>query len=556
LSALRDEALAADTEVQAVAAEKERLGKEIIDLERALQEQAEKNEALRQKMEGAAQELAMLHERQEQSDGARQKILDRRQELSHEIALAVADIARLTEQAGRHKQDLTLLDEFLQKERAKEKKLAKRIHEEEDKARALQKNREEQQLIWNAKQQEYALAERDLQNGTDGQEDRERELEQAKDKLAELEDLQDKLQADLQREQDRIRQLQQQSHAAEQEKNTAFADQQAAIRQLNECIQQLRSGESKLQFLQKMQQAYEGFGKAVKAVLKAQESWRSGVAGAVAELIDVPREYITAVEVALGGNLQNVVTKDTDTAKAAIQYLKRERQGRVTFLPLSTLVVRPPQSIREGADDGVVGWANKLVKVDGSYQKAVDFLLSRTLVVDNLDNALRLAKNHEQRLRIVTLSGELLNPGGSLSGGSRQHAETSFLNRSGEIEELKADLAKLSAKQQELSQSRQDKEKAVAQAEENQQELQRSLQDTHIKRAELSTNLERLGENLTEQQKLIADLEQAMAAMEKSFAKLQEKKVLAKRAAAAAEAKYKELAQEEADIRNALIDIE
>ena len=214
LSALRDEALAADTEVQAVAAEKERLGKEIIDLERALQEQAEKNEALRQKMEGAAQELAMLHERQDQSDGARQKILDRRQELSHEIALAVADIARLTEQAGRHKQDLTLLDEFLQKERTKEKKLAKRIHEEEDKARALQKNREEQQLIWNAKQQEYALAERDLQNGTDGQEDRERELEQAKDKLAELEDLQDKLQADLQREQDRIRQLQQQSHAA------------------------------------------------------------------------------------------------------------------------------------------------------------------------------------------------------------------------------------------------------------------------------------------------------------------------------------------------------
>ena len=556
LSALRDEALAADTEVQAVAAEKERLGKEIIDLERALQEQAEKNEALRQKMEGAAQELAMLHERQDQSDGARQKILDRRQELSHEIALAVADIARLTEQAGRHKQDLTLLDEFLQKERTKEKKLAKRIHEEEDKARALQKNREEQQLIWNAKQQEYALAERDLQNGTDGQEDRERELDQAKDKLAELEDLQDKLQADLQREQDRIRQLQQQSHAAEQEKNTAFADQQAAIRQLNECIQQLRSGESKLQFLQKMQQAYEGFGKAVKAVLKAQESWRSGVAGAVAELIDVPKEYITAVEVALGGNLQNVVTKDTDTAKAAIQYLKRERQGRVTFLPLSTLVVRPPQSIREGADDGVVGWANKLVKVDGSYQKAVDFLLSRTLVVDNLDNALRIAKNHEQRLRIVTLSGELLNPGGSLSGGSRQHAETSFLNRSGEIEELKADLAKLSAKQQELSQSRQDKEKAVAQAEENQQELQRSLQDTRIKRAELSTNLERLGENLTEQQKLIADLEQAMAAMEKSFAKLQEKKVLAKRAAAAAEAKYKELAQEEADIRNALTDIE
>ena len=92
LAALRDEAVGADTLVQAVAAEKERLNKEIIDLERALQEQAEKNENLRQKMEGAAQELAKLHERQDQSDGARQKILDRRQELNHEIAQAVADI--------------------------------------------------------------------------------------------------------------------------------------------------------------------------------------------------------------------------------------------------------------------------------------------------------------------------------------------------------------------------------------------------------------------------------------------------------------------------------
>ena len=556
LAALRDEAVGADTLVQAVAAEKEKLNKEIIDLERALQEQAEKNEALRQKMEGAAQELAKLHERQEQSDGARQKILDRRQELNHEIAQAVADIARLTEQASHHKQDLALLDELLQTERAKEKKLAKRIHEEEDKARALQKSREEQQTIWNAKQQEYALAERDLQNGTDGQEDREKELEQAKDKLAELEDLQDKLAARLQREKDTIQQLQAQSQAAVQEKTAAVNAQQLSVRQLNDCIQQLKSGESKLQFLQKMQQAYEGFGKAVKAVLKAQESWRSGVAGAVAELIDVPKDYITAIEVALGGNLQNVVTKDTDTAKAAITYLKRERQGRVTFLPLSTLVVRQPQSIKEGRADGVIGWANGLVKIDSQYQKAVDFLLSRTLVVDNLDNALKIARNHEQRLRIVTLSGELLNPGGSLSGGSRQHVEASFLNRSGEIEDLKAKVVELTAKQQELTTSRQDREKAVAEAETKQQELQHALQEAHIRRAELNTNLERLAENLTEQNSLIADLEKAMAAMEKSFAKLQEKKVFAKRAAAAAEAKYKELAQEEERIRSAMVDIE
>ena len=108
----------------------------------------------------------------------------------------------------------------------------------------------------------------------------------------------------------------------------------------------------------------------------------------------------------------------------------------MTFLPLSTLVVRPSQSIKEGRGAGVIGWANTLVQTEERYQKAIDFLLARTLVVDTLDNALLIARKHEQRLRIVTLSGELLNPGGSLSGGSRQHAEASFLNRSGEIEDL------------------------------------------------------------------------------------------------------------------------
>ncbi|MCR5758533.1 MAG: chromosome segregation protein SMC [Selenomonas sp.] len=556
LAALRDEVLGADTLVHSVAAEKERLNKEILDLERSLQVQAEKNEALRQKMEAAAQELAKLHERQDQSDGARQKILARRQELNHEIAQAVADIARLTEQAGQHEQDLALLEELLQQERTKEKKLAKRIHEEEDKARALQKKREEQQNIWNVKQQEFALAERDLQNGTDGQEDRERDLAQAKEKLLELESLRERLQGDLQENLAGIQQLQQQSKAAAAEKERAGTAQKNAVRQFNETIQQLKNGESKLQFLTKMQQAYEGFGKAVKAVLKAKENWCSGVAGAVAELIDVPKEYITAVEVALGGNLQNVVTRDTDTAKAAIAYLKRERQGRVTFLPLSTLVVRQPQVIKEGKEDGVVGWASSLVRTDGQYQKAVDFLLSRTLVVDTLDHALRIAKSHEQRLRIVTLSGELLNPGGSLSGGSRQHAETSFLNRSGEIEALKGKLQELERKQQELTENRQASEQAVKAAEVRLLDLQKELQAAHIHRAELNTNLERLGENLTGQQKRIDDLEQAMTAMQETFAKLQDKKVLAKRAAVAAEGRYNELFQQEEKIRRQLQDIE
>ena len=195
-----------------------------------------------------------------------------------------------------------------------------------------------------------------------------------------------------------------------------------------------------LDFQQRVQDSYEGFGRDVQTVLQAAEGWRNGIAGTVADLISIPERYLLAIDVALGGSVRNIVTEDTDTAKAAISYLKRKNGGRVTFLPLTTITVRRPREIDQRCCQGIIGWANTLVQAEGRFQKVIDHLLAQTLVMETLDEALIMAKQEGYRLRIVTLTGELLNPGGSLSGGGRSKQKTTLLNRRTEIDAMSREL--------------------------------------------------------------------------------------------------------------------
>ena len=534
LTAARDAVIAAETRERAVAVRREKLGKEIIDFEQQLQAQAEKNETVRQKMEAASTEIAALRERQEQSDVAKARILARREELNHEIAQAVADMTRLSEKEEQQKKDLALTEELLTKEKEKARSMAVGIREQKDAYRKLVERREQCQTILVQRQQELALIERDIENDSGEQENREASLSGARRQLAEWEAMQDKLADDLRRQELMIRNCitaQQQAKVAQRE--TMQMVQQCQHRQ-DEAKQSVKTVENKIQFLEHMQQAYEGFGKAAKAVLKSHEPWRKGIAGAVAELIDVPREYVLAMETALGGNLQNIVTEDTDTAKAAIAFLKRECQGRVTFLPLSTIVVRRPQPMDFSSQKGVIGWGSELVKTEPRYRKIVDFLLSHTLVVDTLDYALVLARNYNYKLRIVTKGGELLNTGGSISGGSRQHQETSFLNRSGEIEELKK---KLSAEKEQLEQlvvQVEEARKKRCDIEKKLSETVAALHEANVHHAELRVSHDRLAENLNSQRNTVKELEEEAEKRKLTFSRIQEKRVLAVRASAKA----------------------
>ena len=196
---------------------------------------------------------------------------------------------------------------------------------------------------------------------------------------------------------------------------------------------------SNINFLNNMTERYEGYGNSIKKVMELKET-KKGIVGVVADIISSDKKYEVAIETALGGNIQNVVTDNENTAKEAIEYLKRGKFGRATFLPLSSIANKTGfTNERALMESGVIGLACDLVKIDKQYENIARFLLGRVLVVDTIDNALVIARKYNYTLRIVTLEGETLNPGGSLSGGAFKN-QSNLLGRRRELNELKESL--------------------------------------------------------------------------------------------------------------------
>ena len=192
---------------------------------------------------------------------------------------------------------------------------------------------------------------------------------------------------------------------------------------------------SKLDALSNLTERYEGYGGAVKAVME-QKAKKKGIVGVIADIIQAEAKYETAIETALGGNIQNIVTEDEETAKSMIAYLKSSRSGRATFLPLTS--IKNPQEFKNKEalkETGVIGMADELVKVDARYRDVAKSLLGRIMVVDNVDNAVKIAGKFRHSLRMVTIEGELLVPGGAISGGAFKN-NSNLLGRRREMEEL------------------------------------------------------------------------------------------------------------------------
>lgn len=192
---------------------------------------------------------------------------------------------------------------------------------------------------------------------------------------------------------------------------------------------------SKLEALTNITERYEGYGGSVKAVMERKDD-EKGIIGVVADIIKVDPKYEVAIETALGGNIQNIVTDDEDTAKKMIAYLKQHKAGRATFLPLTSITnpqeFKNPESLNE---KGVIGMADELVSTDKKYKDVAKSMLGRILVVDNVDNAVKIARKYEYGIRMVTLEGELLVPGGAISGGAFKN-NSNLLGRRREMDEL------------------------------------------------------------------------------------------------------------------------
>ena len=198
---------------------------------------------------------------------------------------------------------------------------------------------------------------------------------------------------------------------------------------------------SKLEALSNLTERYEGYGGSVKKVMECKDR-EKGIIGVVADIIKVDKKYETAIETALGGNIQNIVTDDEETAKRMITFLKKNKGGRATFLPLTSITnpqeFKNPDALKE---KGVIGMSEELVTLDKQYKNVARTMLGRIVVVDNVDNAVKIARKFDYGIRMVTIEGELLVPGGAISGGAFKN-NSNLLGRRREMEELDAKVKK------------------------------------------------------------------------------------------------------------------
>jgi chromosome segregation protein len=218
---------------------------------------------------------------------------------------------------------------------------------------------------------------------------------------------------------------------------------------LYQAYQILQQAKSRKEMLEELEEDYSGFFQGVKEVLKARGKKLQGIEGAVAELITVPKEYETALETALGGALQHIVVDSEQNARSAITYLKQNSFGRATFLPLSVIKGRALTSAQLSSiqnHPSLVGSAVDLVTFEAKYSEIISSLLGNVVITKDLKGANELAKILQYRCRLVTLDGDIVNPGGSMTGGAQKQKTSSLLTRKGELEGLKEKLGVMSEK--------------------------------------------------------------------------------------------------------------
>ena len=267
-------------------------------------------------------------------------------------------------------------------------------------------------------------------------------------------------------------------------------------------IDQLRS---KQEMLEEMKSSYSGFYYGVKSVLQAaKRNELSGIHGAVAELVDIDEKYVTAIETALGGQAQNLVTTDEQAARQAINWLKKTNNGRATFLPMTS--IRPRQVRQEDLKriqhDGWIGIASDLVATDPAYDSIVKQLLGNIIITSDLKAANAIAKQTNHRYRMVTLDGDVVNPGGSMTGGAKKKSnQASLFTREKELEETTSKLARY--------------EKRTKQFEEQLYEKQQQLE-------QLKADLSQLNERKSEQQEMMQTKEQELYSVSYQVSNLQD----------------------------------
>jgi len=289
---------------------------------------------------------------------------------------------------------------------------------------------------------------------------------------------------------------------------------------------EMRMKQSRYNFLVETEKEKEGYQKSVKTLLLDCEKTKElgkGMHGVLANIISVPSEYETAIEMCLGASLQNIVTDSEEDAKKLVEHLRTNNLGRASFLPITSVKGKKLENIK-GKKVGVVGIASDLVSYEKKYEQIILNLLGRTVVVDNMQNAINIAKENSYSFRIITVEGDVINPSGAITGGSVAKKTVNILGRSREIEKLAKEVKKLNEQVQKLEK---EKEEYINSSEgiiEQVQALEKELQEIDITYATEKQRVASIDENIDAIQKRIEKLKAENAKAEENKTAIQASK--------------------------------
>ncbi len=300
---------------------------------------------------------------------------------------------------------------------------------------------------------------------------------------------------------------------------------------------------SRLETLRNIAERYDGYGNSIRRVME-RKAGNPGILGVVSDLIQVEKKYEIAIETALGGSIQNIVTEDEETAKRMIAYLKENRYGRATFLPLTSVSSRGGLRNESALEElGVLGLASNLVQCEERFRKVAEYLLGRILVVDTIDHALQLARKFHYSLNIVTLEGEHLSPGGSLSGGAFKNS-SNLLARNREIEEMEKKRDALEKEIEQLRNRDNDISTALELNTEEMEEITGSLQELYLQQNTAAVNLDRVKQQQEESESAYQDLSEERSELDAQLEQIQEEQERAKSELTSAEQRQNELKEQ------------
>jgi chromosome segregation protein len=427
------------------------------------------------------------------------EILSERQAGDEQMSLLISELQEITNTSGEAGE---ALNELIRNEQA----LQSKHSDKKSGLSALASQAQELYDMENSVKQELSGANEELKDYENNQKKSARELIKAREELTSLENVVNGLKM-----------------KAEGRAKKA----QASGEKLDSLTLELKTLQSRKNWLTELEKDYEGYSKSVKMVMQEHSRGAlSGIHGTVGGLIKTDNNYTVAIETALGGSLQNIIVDSEDDGKAAINYLKRRDGGRATFLPISTVKGDPLGESAFKADDGFEGLALNLVKFNPKYAGIYASLLGRVVIADNLNNAVRIAKKHNHRFKIVTLDGQIMNAGGSMTGGSAA-GTVGVLSRANELAQLEGRLSVISndlnKAQREFNENTREKtaadyelETAITELRAAQEEIIKlELEETHRKqllqsstdainafREELDSIAQRIENNLVETKRL------------------------------------------------------